>query len=189
MTDGILSYFYNAISINANGRAFIMIDAYEPQGPYVIKSGKKKGTYVEKLIFDDPGWLISKRNRLIREARQNDDLYKHLEWIFVQGETRRISRICPQCFQRTISYFSFKGSKSRGYSIGCLFTCCHDTACRTQLVLKGTGKKPTLLPVKLSSLHHFMLKKDKIRVAEVFRECFNLSKDASAEEIFNLFCA
>ena len=69
---------------------------YQPNGSYVIKSGKRKGKVLELLMFNDYlflVWMLQKLNKASKGGK--NELHLHLEWLIQKGENRQVKMICP----------------------------------------------------------------------------------------------
>lgn len=168
----------------------VPIVGFVPNAPYVIRSGKYKDAAVEILMFNNYPFLkflyfeMNKKNSVNKNC-----LHQHLDWMMRQGENRKTNIICPQCQwrQKKIKYFSARGSKRFGYSIGLIFTSCEKPGCLKKLESLSGGTKVELYPFHFSSIAKFRNKSDQRTVANLLRNAFDLPARLTAEAAFRFF--
>jgi hypothetical protein len=165
------------------GRVF----PYELSGPYIFKSGKKKGQSVESLMFSDRAYLVYLKSVLDSEiglVSVPNKLHLHLGWILNAGEFVRSSKTCQYCSgefeRRKIQLFSVRWSC--GASYGHHYVCCSDGDCKSRIF----DEKSSFLPLKFSSLSHFG-KGEQKRVGTFFKEIFLGAGRLDPERAFELF--
>lgn len=151
---------------------------YEPTKPYVIKGGKRKGKALELLMFNDYGflrWHLAKIKKM-KSGTGKNEYEKHLEWLLKRGEDRKPKMICPICGEKRVQYFSIR--RSRGgydFSISPSYTCCEKEECRSKLRAKALGGPVQLVRPKFSNiLRYAKLKRDRKRIADLYKEIFML---------------
>jgi hypothetical protein len=161
---------------------------YQPTGPYIFQSGKHVGQSAELLMFDDYGtlrWMLSKMESA--GGRQNV-LHQHLAWLMQRGENRQTKMICPRCGTRPVQLFSVRYSYGgRDFSIGSTYTCCKMEVCRQALYSMSAENLPTFMSFRFSRLMNFGLRSDRLRVAEIFKEAFDLPKPLTRDAVFQFF--
>jgi hypothetical protein len=154
----------------------------------VLQSGKKTGKSIEQLMFSDYGWLVYMRGLLNRsKPATKNRMHQHIEWALERGQTRKPTKMCPQCGKDPVTYFSYLGNEKYGYSMSSAYTCCGNKECMRQLRAQGIEKVPTFLPITFSSITHFQLKHDQKQVAALLKDCFMLPKRVTKELLFAFF--
>lgn len=162
---------------------------YQPSGPYVIQSGKRRGKALEMLMFENYAFLrwflVHKLNS--NKTQNKNSLHRHLEWLVEQGESRQPTLVCPQCGQGPIKYFSVVYNYDGDVSIDSGYTCCDKTECREALAKMALEKTCQLLPIRFSSLLRFSNKSDRRRATKLFRQVFGLPERLTRNEAFRFF--
>jgi len=159
-----------------------------PDGPYVFKTGKRKGISVELLMFNDYGlilFLLSKIRREKKEGGQKNELEKHLEWIVARGEDRETEALCPHCRENKVKYFSVAYSFN-DFSAAPYYTCCDNRKCIEKLEGMTMGKA-SFFPFQFSVLKRFRSKADKKRISNIFKWAFGLEAPLRKEKLFKFF--
>lgn len=163
---------------------------YQPSGPYVIQSGKRRGRALEMLMFEDYAflrWFLNYKLDGNAKTQNKNILHRHLEWLMERGEDRQPVLICPQCGKRPVKYFSVVYSCDGDISIGPEYTCCDEARCQETLTEMALEKPCRLLPIKFSSLLQFPHKTDQRRLARLFRSVFGLSGRLTKNQAFRFF--
>lgn len=164
------------------------MDEYKPVGPYFFKSGERAGKTAEYFMFLDYPIILYMLGKMKKPKPEvKNKLHKHLEWLVRQGENREVKKICPQCHDRKIKYFSVLGNDKYGYSFGENYTCCDNNECKQKLISMAGGKTPTLYAVKFSSILKFQIKQDQKLVVRLLRDLFGLPKKITADVAFEFF--
>lgn len=164
--------------------------SYDPTEPYVYQSGKRKGKYMEYLMFTDYAFLKWHLQTIEKEQKghQKNELHLHLEWLLHQGENRHPRMICPHCRKRTVQYFSLiQSSFDRSISVGTNFTCCDDPKCEAIIESYAFGHNYLLLPIKFSSITVAEHKQDQKKIGQLLHRIFCLPDRISPKELFSFF--
>ena len=173
-------------SVVIRGREF----AYEPVGPYIFQSGKKKGHSVESLMFADYGFLSylkSMSDKGLTAGSMPNKLHLHLAWAMRAGEFLQSRQRCPYCSgdgeAERVKYFSVRYSQG-DCSYGFSYTCCDKDACKYQLV----EERSRIFPLKFSSLAYFSRAEQK-RLGVFFKGLLLDSGRLDSQKAFKLFSA
>ncbi len=163
--------------------------SYQPNGPYVLGSGKRKGQALEVLMFQDYGWLRWMYCFLKKKfSYKKNNFHQHLEWLLNQGESRAPIMPCPHCGKREVQFFSVLYSKNgNDFSVGMRYTCCDSNECISRVRRMAIEKNPVFLPFKFSSLSQFSLKADKRRIIVLFKKAFDLPNKVDRQTAFQFF--
>ena len=161
---------------------------YQPRGPYVFQSGRRAGKTVEHFMFEDYGFLTWFLYGMNRESNgQKNVLHQHLEWVLRRGENRKTKMICPQCRVRTVKFFSvLYGYGHDDFSVDLHYTCCENGGCREILRGMALGERPVFMPFRFSQLTNFE-RGDRRRIAELFKEVFEIPKPLTRGAVFQFF--
>lgn len=163
---------------------------YTPNGPYQFASGKRKGQYLETLMFQNYGFLDWYLKEMIKKMSANGSknrLHLHLEWLIAKGETRIASMFCPVCGLKPITQFSVIGDPSLGLSMSTQYAACEDEDCKNHIASMSCGKLPNWKPAKFSSIKTFGYKSDQDRFTQMLREIFGLTGKINAIKVFDFF--
>jgi len=165
---------------------------YQPNEPYVIKSGKHEGRVLELMMFSEYWFLVLMLQRINRAFQgepkgKKNQLHLHLEWLLQKGENRYPQMICPQCEKRPAKYFSVVYENGDDFSISPIYTCCKDLKCADELRAQALDKSPQFLPFCFSVIKNFQLKIGQKRVIDLFRKVFELPKLLTRKAAFEFF--
>ena len=82
--------------------------SYTPEGPYIIKSGKRAGQCLEIMITREYDFLRWWKRLLDSESTgdRKNEFHRHLEWLLEQGENRQPKIFCPYCGERRVGLFA-----------------------------------------------------------------------------------
>ncbi len=164
------------------------MEYYNPDGPYVFQTGKRKGVSVESLMFNDYGFILFLLSKIRKEKKgegEKNKLERHLEWIIARGEDRETEALCPQCKERRVRYFSVVYSFN-DFSAAPYYTCCDNRRCIERL--EGMAMKSvSFFPFKFSVLKRFRSKADKKRISSIFKWAFGLEPPLRKEKLFKFF--
>ncbi len=157
---------------------------YNPVGPYIIKSGKRKGKSLEGLMFREPSFLSRQLRRIDEKSRENrkkNQMELHLEWLRERGENRQAQRPCPQCGKRPVRYFSVRYSVGGGFSASPAYTACE------KCVQEIENYNTRIYPFRFSVIRSFSVKADQKIIADIFVWAFNLKSPLRKEALFKFF--
>jgi len=163
-------------------------NGYVPSGPYVIKSGKRKGKSLENLMFDDflfLRWFLDVLNKK-HQGGQKNEMHRHLEWLMHQGTNRKPVMLCPQCGQRPVTRFSMIRYSS-GISIGTIYTCCDNDHCKDEIDAMAISHTYQLYPFSFAVLKTINVKFDCKELTDLFRKAFGLEGRLTKEKAFAFF--
>ena len=165
--------------------------SYEPSEPYVIKSGKREGKVLELLMFNDYSFLRWHLGKIRREysGGKKKQYHKHLEWLMAKGENREPKMECPICGQKEVKYFSVRFSRGTNrFSISPRYTCCENSGCQEMLRAKAFGDNLQFFKPKFSNITRITkFKVDQKRIADLYRQIFNLEGRLTREKAFQFF--
>jgi len=172
------------VNVRIKGQMF----PYDLSGPYEFKTGKKRGTAAEKLMFLNRSYLVWLKNVLdagMKIGSKPNKMHLHLGWILNAGEFVKASHICNYCFaepdKKNIQFFSVRHSHGL-CTYGERFTCCDGDSCKFRLL----EEKSHLLPLKFSSLSYFR-NGEEGRIGKFFKEIFLGREQLDPDEAFQLF--
>jgi hypothetical protein len=163
------------------------LEKYIPSECYVIQSGKNAGKVLERMMFQNYGWIPWQLNTIRKEGgpnRTKGDFEKHLEELLERGENRKTTALCPHCKQREVSYLSVV-RETDGVTAGKSFTCCDNQNCIKE-VEGMTWKFPQFLDFKFSIINTFRNKSDQKIIANVLKWGFGIEK-LTKKDLFNFF--
>ncbi len=161
---------------------------YQPDGPYVIQSGKHAGQVLELLMFRDYPFLSFMLKRLKGHFwKKKNKFHLHLEWLMQGGENRQPKMICPQCKKQTVEYFSIIYGHSGGFSISPLYTCCGQEKCKEQLRAMALGKPQRLMPFRSSTIKRFSTIAGRKEVVGLYKRVFGLPERLTRQVAFEFF--
>lgn len=159
---------------------------YIPKGPFMLKDGEKKGLCLERVLFEDPKWIIE-QSKKFKSQNAMDGLCRHIEWLMERGEKIVPTMLCPQCGIRTVTHFSVLGTEKWGYSMSHVYTCCGDATCIERLKSQGIEKEPALYSLRFSAMKSFSHEIDLRQIATVMHNCLELQSDADDQVLFEVF--
>jgi hypothetical protein len=168
------------------------VKAYEPEGPYIIKSGKREGKSLEVLMFNDYSflrWHLSKIRKARKGNQPMNDYQKHLEWLMIQAESRTPEMMCPICGNRKVKYFSVRYSRgTRRFSVSSNFTVCDSKECQNRIKAGAFGDPIQFLRPKFSNIPKISkLKCEQKRITDLYREMFGLTGRLTRSKAFEFF--
>lgn len=163
---------------------------YDPNGPYVIKSGKRKNKALEVLMFNDYGflrWHYSELERKYSSNRGRNNYHRHLIWVLRRGENRQPKMDCPICGENRLEYFSVRYSRGTDlFSVGPQHTSCE--SCKGKIANRSSGGDLRLYQPKFSNIVKITSKKgDQKRIADLYRSIFKLEGRLTKQKAFNFF--
>lgn len=145
-----------------------------PDRPYVLRSGKHEGQFIEEFIFKDSDYLFHLR---ARDYAENNVLKKYLDFVFYAGYLLKTSHYCPFCKEELVKFFLFRGTH---FSEN--LTCCDKPECRAKL--KEICPGYDLKPFRISTLGEFK-KKNHREAAEIFfKRIYGFPRRVTSEQIF-----
>lgn len=111
---------------------------------YELQDGKKKGKSVAHLMFLDWDWLrYMYRDRISKNkspSSKKNDLEIGILHCFEVDKNLPIKKICPHCNNKPVKFFSIKGSRGDGYSMGGEYMSCEDECCINELLAIHRGQ-------------------------------------------------
>jgi len=157
---------------------------YIPEGPYIIKSGKRSGQCLETMITREYGFLKWWKGFLDSKSTgdQKNELHRHLEWLLEQGENRQPKIFCPHCGERPVSLFAvyrdYRGGKAFDFNHAYCRSCFWD-------------KCPPSTIAKKAFLFSFfggrLNTRERFLAIKLFREVFGLPKRLTRQKTFEFF--
>ncbi len=168
-----------------------LIKEYIPSAPYVIKNGKRKGLSLEKLMFSDYRFLLLMQRVLDKKKEVNpfshqNEFEQHLRWILTKGENRTAVKVCPQCKERHVRFFSAEISEGE-LSIGVNYTSCGEEECLQKLKSLSLKGHLLIFPFKFSSMAYFAMNRERKEIADLFKIAFEIPRRARAKTLFRFF--
>ena len=156
-------------------------EKYVPNGPYILKNGKRKGKSLEELMFENYSWLdfmLKNMNFNLKEFSKLNNLHLHLRWLMARGEDRKTNQVCPHCGVGHVKFFAYSYKEKN------FFMACDKIICRGEILAKASSH-----PLKFSSVLDFN-SPSRPYVLYFLKKIFLLDhKDLTAEKLFNFFSA
>ena len=147
-------------------------------GPYLMKSGKHAGEYLEELIFSDPDY-VDVLSRYRKPIPGSNHLHEHLGALL--ESTPETIVLCPICRQRRVKYFLFLNSETVMDSL----ICCNNPDC--QQTLKANHHNDYLLPLKLKAILSLKGKTLRKKTLRLLKGLVGLPPNPKAKDVFKIF--
>ncbi|MBU4348352.1 hypothetical protein KJ671_02550 [Patescibacteria group bacterium] len=159
----------------------MLSEKYIPSGPYIFKTGKRKGKSLEELMFENYSWLdymLKNMNSNLKEFSKLNSFHLHLRWLMARGEDRVSTQSCFCCLSKRVEFFAYSYREKK------YFTACEDVICRGKILAKANSR-----PLKFSSILEFSYP-SRLFIAKFLREMFlPCCKKLTADELFKFFSA
>lgn len=160
-----------------------------PEGPYVFKSGDRKGRSLECLMFSDYPFLNWYYDAHFSASSGNkNELHRHLEWILARGNDRIPKILCPQCGIRQVRKYSVVNlGFNNEISVGYKYTSCNHQDCIDTLLSSELFQQIALYSFKFKYLLKFKAPSNLKKVVELYKTVFLLPSRISGKIAFEFF--
>lgn len=149
-----------------------------PDGPYLIQSGRFQGHYLEELMLSNPEYVFV-LNSYRQAGKPENALQRHLRLLLESMPQTKV--LCPICQTKSIKYFLFLNHET----IMPELCCCESAACREHLRLNHPNDY--LMPIKFSSMMVFKTKTLRAKSLSLIKRATGLKGRPDAEQIFKTF--
>ncbi len=149
-----------------------------PDGPYLMQSGRFKGHYLEELMFSNPEFIVVLESYR-QPGKSENALQRHLGLLL--DSMPQTKTLCPICGEKSIKYFLFLNHETVLPEL----CCCESDVCRRQLRLNHPNDY--LLPLKFRSVTAFKTKTLRSKTLGLIKRATGLKRQASAQDVFKTF--